>query len=37
MDNKEDENYVYMDVKTNKEDIITTKKKHIIGMGMVMI
>ena len=33
MDNKEDENYVYMDVKTNKEDIITTKKKkHIIGM-----
>ena len=30
MDNKEDENYVYMDVKTNKEDIITTKKKKNI-------
>ena len=29
MDNKEDENYVYMDVKTNKKDIITTKKKNI--------
>ena len=27
MDNKEEENHVYMDVKTNKEDIITKKKK----------
>ena len=26
MDNEEDENHVYMDVKTNKKDIITTKK-----------